>query len=422
MGLQLQNIVKKKLTGDAKVVASNFSWLLLLQIAGYIFPLITLPYLARVVGVDGIGKIAFASSIIIWIQTFADWGFNFTATRDVARNRDDIAKVSQIFSNVLWARCILTILGFLILLILIFLVPSFRENSKVIFLTFLMIPGHICYPDWFFQAIEKMKYTTILNLLSKLFFTVAVFIFVKDSSDYILQPLFTSLGFILSGVFAIFIIRKWGVRLCRPSFNGIIATIKGSVDVFLNNLMPNLYNSFSSIMLGVYGGSVSTGLYSAGSKFVDLSQQFIGIMSRAFFPFLSRKLEKHSLYKKINLAFAVGMAVALFVLAPLLIKLFYGQDFNRAVVLLRILSVSIPFLALANIYGTNYLILIKREKSLRKVTMYVSIFGFIVAFPLVYFFDYVGAAINVCLTRVLLGIGILLMAMKHKHSYVVKIN
>lgn len=213
-----------------------------------------------------------------------------------------------------------------------------------------------------------------------------------------------------------------GVRLCRPSFNGIIATIKGSVDVFLNNLMPNLYNSFSSIMLGVYGGSVSTGLYSAGSKFVDLSQQFIGIMSRAFFPFLSRKLEKHSLYKKINLAFAVGMAVALFVLAPLLIKLFYGQDFNRAVVLLRILSVSIPFLALANIYGTNYLILIKREKSLRKVTMYVSIFGFIVAFPLVYFFDYVGAAINVCLTRVLLGIGILLMAMKHKHSYVVKIN
>lgn len=422
MGIQLPNIFKKKLTGDAKVVASNFSWLLLLQIAGYIFPLITLPYLARVVGVDGIGKIAFASSIIIWIQTFADWGFNFTATRDVARNRDDIAKVSQIFSNVLWARCVLTILGFLILLILIFLVPSFRENSKVILLTFLMIPGHICYPDWFFQAIEKMKYTTILNLLSKLFFTVAVFVFVKDSNDYILQPLFTSLGFILSGLFAIIIIHKWGVQLCRPSFSGIVNTIKGSADVFMNNLMPNLYNSFSSIMLGVYGGSLSTGLYSAGAKFVDLSQQFIGIMSRAFFPFLSRKLEKHSLYKKINLVLAVGIAAALFVLAPFLINMFYGQDFNPAVALLRILSVSIPFLALTNIYGTNYLILIKQEKSLRKVTMYVSIFGFMIAFPLVYFFDYVGAAINVCLTRVLLGVGIMLMAMKHKHTSAVKDN
>lgn len=416
MRLQLQNIIKKKLTGDAKVVASNFSWLLLLQIAGYIFPLITLPYLARVVGVDGIGKIAFASSIIIWIQTFADWGFNFTATRDVARNRDDIAKVSQIFSNVLWARCILTILGFLILLLLIFLVPSFRENSKVILLTFLMIPGHICYPDWFFQAIEKMKYTTILNLMSKLFFTVAVFIFVKESNDYILQPLFTSLGFILSGVFAIFIIRKWGVRLCRPSFSEIFATIKGSADVFLNNLMPNLYNSFSSIMLGVYGGSVSTGLYSAGSKFVDLSQQFIGIMSRAFFPFLSRKLEKHSFYRKINLTLSIVIAAGLFMLAPLIIKLFYGEDFSKAILLLRILSVSIPFLALANIYGTNYLILIRKEKSLRKVTMCVSILGFLIAFPLVYYLDYVGAAINVSLTRTMLGLGIMLLAVKYKHT------
>lgn len=414
----MQNIIKKRLTGEAKVVASNFSWLLLLQIAGYIFPLITLPYLAGVVGVDGIGKIAFASSIIIWIQTFADWGFNFTATRDVARSRGDISEVSFIFSNVLWARCILTIIGFLILLILIFLVPSFQENSNVILVTFLMIPGHVCYPDWFFQAIEKMKYTTILNLLSKLFFTILIFIFVKDSNDYILQPLFTSLGFTLSGIFALIIIHKWGVKLCRPSYSGIITTIKGSADVFLNNLMPNLYNSFSSILLGVYGGSISTGLYSAGSKFVDLSQQFIGIMSRAFFPFLSRKLNKHSFYRKINLTLAIVMAIVLFALAPFIIELFYGHDFAKAVVLLRILSISVPFLALANIYGTNYLILIKRERKLRNITMYVSILGFIIAFPLVYFFGYVGAAINVCLTRSLLGVGIMLIAMKYKHSSV----
>ncbi len=416
MGCRFQNYIKKKLTGDAKVVASNFSWLLLLQVAGYVFPLITLPYLARVVGVDGIGKIAFASSIIIWIQTFADWGFNFTATRDVARNRDDISKVSQIFSNVLWSRCILTLIGFIVLLILIYIVPSFRENSKVILVTFLMIPGHICYPDWFFQAIEKMKYTTMLNLLSKLLFTVAVFVFVKDSDDYILQPLFISFGFVLSGIFAIVIIYKWGVKLCRPSYREIVDTIKGSVDVFLNNLMPNLYNSFSSILLGVYGGSISTGLYSAGSKFVDISQQFIGIMSRAFFPFLSRKLEKHSFYRKINLTLAMIMAAVLFVLAPFIINLFYGQEFAKSVTLLRILSISIPFLALVNIYGTNYLILVNREKNLRQVTMYVSLFGFLIAFPLVYFFDYVGAAINVCLTRTLLGIGIMLVSMRYRTS------
>ena len=96
---------------EGKTVVSNFGYLSLLQIAGYIFPLITMPYLARVIGASGFGKIAFASAIILWIQTIADWGFNFTATRDVAQNRDNKKKVSEIFSNVLWARCLLTFIS-----------------------------------------------------------------------------------------------------------------------------------------------------------------------------------------------------------------------------------------------------------------------------------------------------------------------
>lgn len=91
-----------KSNSDAKTVINNFAWLSVLQIAGYIFPLISIPYLAKVIGVDGFGKIAFASAVIIWIQTITDWGFNFTATRDVAKNKNDKLMVSEIFSNVLW--------------------------------------------------------------------------------------------------------------------------------------------------------------------------------------------------------------------------------------------------------------------------------------------------------------------------------
>ena len=141
---------------DGKVLFSNFSYLFLLQIAGYVFPLLTLPYLARVIGVDNFGRIAFASAIMVWIQTVADWGFNYTATRDVAKNRENKEKVSEIFSNVLWARCTLVLLSFIVLLILLCIVPQFRDNSEVILVTFLMIPGHVLFPDWFFQAIERM--------------------------------------------------------------------------------------------------------------------------------------------------------------------------------------------------------------------------------------------------------------------------
>src|SRR5690554_3782766 len=150
---QLKKILARfKKSKDGKVLASNFGYLMLLQIAGYVFPLITIPYLARVIGVDGFGKIAFAAAVMVWFQTVSDWGFNYTATRDVARNRDNLEKVSEIFSNVLWARMFLAIVSFILLYTLIAAVPYFNENKDILLVTFLLIPGHILFPDWFFQA------------------------------------------------------------------------------------------------------------------------------------------------------------------------------------------------------------------------------------------------------------------------------
>src|SRR5699024_8912844 len=102
---------------DGKVLASNFGYLMLLQTASYVFPLITIPYLARVIGVEGFGKIAFAAAVVVWFQTVTDWGFNYTATRDVAQNKDNLEKVSEIFSNVLWARVLLALISFIIMLV-----------------------------------------------------------------------------------------------------------------------------------------------------------------------------------------------------------------------------------------------------------------------------------------------------------------
>lgn len=179
--------IKKQLnkSKDGKTVFANFGYLSLLQVAGYVFPLISMPYLARVIGADGFGKIAFASAIVVWIQTISDWGFNLTATRDVAQNRDNKELVSRIFSNVLWARSVLTLLSGIILLLVVLLVPYLRENADIIFVTFLLVPGYILFPEWFFQAIEKMKYTTFFNLFLKLVFTVAVFVFIHKREDYL---------------------------------------------------------------------------------------------------------------------------------------------------------------------------------------------------------------------------------------------
>ena len=402
---------------DATVLLTNFGYLSALQIAGYVFPIITIPYLARVIGVESFGKIAFASAIIVWFQTVADWGFNFTATRDVAQNRDDKEKVSEIFSNVLWARCLLMVVSFILLLIALFLVPKFRENQTIILITFLIVPGHIMFPDWFFQAMERMKYITILNVISKLLFTIAVFVFIKEKSDYILQPLFISLGFILSGVIAMyFILGRWKVKLKPPSLPEIFKTIKGSTDVFINNIVPNLYNSFSILLLGFFGGSISNGKLDAGTKFVDTSQQFINVIGRSFFPFLSRRIDKHNFYVKITLSISISVSFLLFLFAPAIIKIFYTTEFYDSINILRILSVTVFFMSIRNAYGTHYMILEGYERELSHITIWSSITGLILAFPLVYYLDFWGAAINIMLVKGIMALGVVSKARKLKKS------
>lgn len=304
--------IKKRISGskDGKTVFANFGYLSLLQIAGYVFPLITMPYLARVIGADGFGKIAFASAIVVWIQTISDWGFNLTATRDVAQNRADKEKVSRIFSNVLWARCLLTLFSGLLLLIAVLAVPYLRENADIIFVTFLLVPGYILFPEWFFQAIERMKYTTIFNLLIKLIFTISVFIFIHEKKDYLIQPLLTTIGYLLCGIGALYLIfKRWGYYLYKPQWTEILETIRNSTDVFINNLMPNLYNSFSVMLLGFFGGSTANGVYDGGNKFPTIFYNFQSVLSRAFYPFLSRRLDKHSFYAKLNIGSALIGAV-----------------------------------------------------------------------------------------------------------------
>lgn len=405
--------IKKRISEskDGKTVFANFGYLSLLQIAGYVFPLITMPYLARVIGADGFGKIAFASAIIVWIQTISDWGFNLTATRDVAQNRNNKEKVSRIFSNVLWARCILTILSGLILLFVVLLVPYLRENADIIFVTFLLVPGYILFPEWFFQAIERMKYTTIFNLIIKLIFTISVFIFIHKREDYLIQPLLTTIGYLLCGIGALYLIlKKWGYTLYKPELTEIHETIRNSADVFINNLMPNLYNSFSVMLLGFFCGSTANGVYDGGNKFPTIFNNFQSVLSRAFYPFLSRRPDKHSFYAKLNIGSALIGAVFLIAISPLVIKIMLGDEFEKSVIVMQILSFSVVFLAMSYTYGTNYLIINHKEKPLRNLTFVSSIVGMCVSIPLVYYFSYIGAAVTVLFCRGLLGIGSYVMA------------
>lgn len=390
---------------ERKTLISNFSYLSVLQLTGYVFPLITMPYLARVIGPEGFGRIAFALAIIVWIQTIADWGFSFTATRDVAQHRDNQMIVSEILSKVLCAKLFLAILTFLILCVLILTIPIFKANAAIILITYLTVPSSIIFPDWFFQAIEKMKYTTIFNLIIKFIFTILVFVLINEEQDFVYQPLLTVIGYLICGLIALYLIfYRWNYKFIIPDFRVIIKTIQAGTNVFLNNLVPNLYNSFSTLLLTVYGGPAANGIYDGGNKFAIIFTNLQSVISRTFFPFLSRRSDKHSVFAKINISISLLASLFLFVSAPLIVEIMLGNEFIESILVLRILSLSIFFLALNDTYGTNYLIVKNHERELRNIAIISSIVGFLVAYPLVKFYTYIGAALTIFISRFLLGV------------------
>lgn len=397
--MERKKMLQKIRTEDGKSLIANFSSLSFLQIASYIFPLITLPYLTKVIGVEYFGKIAFAWSIVVYFQTFVDYGFMFSSVRDISRVRNDIGKVSLIFSVTMYARLFLATISFLIFFLLVQMIPYLYNMKTILLFTFLVVPGHVLFAEWLFQGLEKMKYITLFNLLIKLFFTILVFVVIKEKEDYYLQPLLTAIGYIISGLLSIIVVYRYGIRFVSIPFGEVIVAIRENTDLFINQLFPNLYNSFSTFMLGMIHGNVANGIFDAGYKFSGTCQQFFYIISRTFFPYLSRKAHKHSVYAKWNLIISSSCSFLLFLCAPFIIKFFFSPEFYNGVLVLRILSVSVFFLNVSNVYGTTYLVVNGYEKQLRQATMCGSIISFFVAVPLVYFYSYIGAAIVISFAR-----------------------
>ena len=198
--------------------------------------------------------------------------------------------------------------------------------------------------------------------------------------------------------------KEFDVKLHRPDFKQMFVQIKGSTDIFINELMPNFYNNFSALLLGFYGGAAANGLYDAGKKLCNIFNTIHGAAISTFFPYFSRKTHRHSQFAKINIVVSVFVSLLIFIFAPLLIHLFYGDKFMGAVLVARITAFALVGITLNYVYGTNYLIVIHREHLLRNITIVVSLIGFGVAFLLIPQLGVVGAACTYTISSLLIGV------------------
>jgi PST family polysaccharide transporter len=205
---------EKVLFSDSRrTLFSNFSALFILKISNSLLPLLTFPYLVRVLGVEKFGLLGFVAATIGYFTILVNFGFQLSATRQISIVKNDKVKVMEIFSTVMSVKIILILLSLLLLTLMVFSFDIFRTYWFLYYFAFLSIIGTTMFPLWFFQGMEKMKYITYIDIVSKLFYTVSIFLFVHQADDYYLVPLLQSTFIVISGVIALYLIyTKFGIR------------------------------------------------------------------------------------------------------------------------------------------------------------------------------------------------------------------
>ena len=327
---------------DIGRLVENYLSLSVLQVINYLLPLITLPYLVRILGVEKFGLVMFAMAFIQYFLIFADYGFNLSATKEISVYRNNKTKVSEIFFSVMIIKSLLIFIGLLIFSAIVLGFDKFSADWKVYFFTLGIVIGNTMFPIWFFQGMEKMKYITILNITAKSIFTILIFVFIREQSDYLYVPIFNSLGYISAGAISLWIIfRNFGLKVYIPKVSIVYGYFKNSSQFFLSRASVSLYSNSNTFIIGLFLGNAMAGYYAAAEKLFMGIRMVYTPLNTALYPYMC-KAKNLKLYKRIfKYAVSVNLliCVLVFILSGFVVHFLYGEGFQISADLLRIFSV-----------------------------------------------------------------------------------
>jgi PST family polysaccharide transporter len=402
-------------------LVSNFFSLSALQVLNTLLPLITFPYLIRVLGLELFGLLSFAVAFINYFQVISEYGFNLTGTRDISICNGNHNKLNLVYNEIMTSKIALTIVSFLLMIGVVYTIPYFDKHWEIYYLTFGIVIGQTLFPYWFFQGIQEMKFITYFNLFSKGLFTFLIFIFVKNKLDYWLVPLFTSLGYIISGLFTLLFLRfKKNIKFKFQSLTVVKKCLKEGKYVFLSQVKIVFFNNFNILVLGFVSGNLAVGVFSSAEKImrglINLQTPIVATVFPHFSILLQSSRDKALLQiKKIA---GIGTLLYIIILVPLYIFskeftiLLYGEKGIESAVIIQILIVIPITIFLNNLLGTQILVNLGKQKIFFKVMLFSFLINLVCVYPLTYYFSYIGTSISVLITEVFILIAMYFYTIK----------
>lgn len=381
-------------------VKKNFIYNFLYQILIMILPLITTPYISRVIGPDGVGIQSYTYSIVSYFVLFAMLGINNHGNRSIAASRKDKEELNKTFTSIYLVQSIMSII--MILLYLLYIIFIVKENKLIFIIQSIYIISALLDINWVFFGIEQFKLTVIRNTIIKLISVLSIFIFVKDSDDLYLYSLILALGILISQVVLWSYLNRY-ISFIKVRKNDILTQIKPIVVLFIPAIAISIYKVMDKIMLGSISNMTQVGFFENSEKIINIPLSVITALGTVMLPRMS------SLYadgdeKEANKYIGLSLEFVMFVsfgamfgiigISPILIPIFLGNKFIECVKIVSIISVTIIFLAWANVIRTQYLIPKKKDRIYIVSTIIGAIINFIINSLLIGRYGAIGAAIG----------------------------
>ena len=372
----------------------NFISLGSVQGISSLIQLIVIPFVISKTGVQGYGIIAVAQVVMFFLTVIVDYSFNQTSTRTIALRKANPAAVSAVFSATVITRLLLCLLSFLILLALIGTIPYFRDNSKVYIYGFLFVAGQSLMIPWFFQGLEKMHYTAVSVLLSRIIFALLVFIFIRGGSDLPLFLFFMGAGSLVAGILSLFLaFHIYPLKWRSATMKEVRNELRGGWPVALSHISNWVCHYSGVLVLRIFATDLLVGYYSVAERiFFTIKQVFLAF-SQAIYPKVCLLVEKGNevvfgFLKKTYLIFllvTIFCGSLLFFFADKVLYFFMGNEYIHSIFYLRVFCI-IAVVVCLNIPGTVLLLARNRQFSYFRTYMIASIINIIGHFFLAGFF------------------------------------
>lgn len=354
-------------------IKTNILYSSILTTANYIFPLITYPYVSRVLGVTNIGICNFVDSIINYFSMFSLMGIVAVGIRNVAAAKNDRNELSKTLTNLFWLNTVSTLIVVAALCLSIFLVPKFQEHKELLFVGVMKVIFSYLMIDWFYRGIEDFKYITNRGLLIRLGYVIGIFVFVREKDDYGVYYLLSVMMIVVNAVMNLWHSRKFATISLNLRKVEIRKYLPSFLTLGLYIILTSMYTTFNVAYLGFACDETEVGYYTTATKlhtiFLSIFSAFTGVMLPRMSSLLNegnREDFKIMISKSIRILIAFSLPLIAFteVFAGDIISVISGPGYELAILPMQIVMPLILIIGYEQIIVIQVLMPLKKDRAI----------------------------------------------------------